>query len=329
MKRRPIGGRGDLLRAVGGSDSGKRDQALAVMRTHPDPKAAGGLIHELRAGVDGVADVLVTFGEEAVEPLMRSLAKPRPLPAADVLARMGSASTDALLAAFIHPNRQVRTLAAKTVGRSDDGQVPFALLDRVGDSSQAGPTRVALVEWGRHHHQAPDAVLDRLLDFVDRRSPPEAVGELIVMLGSLEDPRTVPHLVRLLNDASARKWWGISLMMLSRLGDPMAERTFLAIASDTKADLSFRFDAIWGLVRLRSQAALPLLDQLAASAQQRPVLPSGNLPNEEFRKATEVSLREQRDWKLKLMAQAAAATIRDPSKSMKPDYELMQPISTR
>lgn len=86
-----------------------------------------------------------------------------------------------------------------------------------------------------------------------------------------------------------------------------------------------RMDAICGLARLMSAAALAPLRDLASSNQPRPVLP-GPLPPDDARPAMERSLREQRAWKLKLMALAALAHMEHPSRPLQPDYALMQPI---
>lgn len=145
------------------------------------------------------------------------------------------------------------------------------------------------------------------------------------MLAAFEDPRLVPLLVGLLQDKSAWRLWHISLMTLVRLGDPAAESTLLRILADDSLNLGMRMDAIWGLARLESQAALPLLERYANANVERPVIP-GPTPREGARVAMERSLREQGVWKLKLMAGAAIQHIRNPELPMRPDYERIQPL---
>jgi HEAT repeat protein len=319
--------RGRLIASLGDPDERRRDDVIAFLREHPDPKLVGALIHYLRSGLEVALELIVANGADAVDKLVRSLARPKPLAVVEALGRIGEPATERLLQALDHPNRQIRLLSAFALGKSADPDIPFALTD-LAESGRADPQLgIALIEWLRHNHRPAPEVLDRILDVIHRRSVPPLLNDFIAMLTVFEDPRLVPLLVAILEDRSAYRWWRTALMTLSRLNDPAAEPTLVRILGDHAAGLGMRMDAIWGLARLKSAKAIAPLEGLAAAKQERPVLP-GHLPPAEARRAMERSLREQEAWKLKLMAMAALDHIRHPNQPMRPDYARMQPISS-
>jgi HEAT repeat protein len=306
-----------------------RSQALRTLAAHPDPALIGALLHEVRAGSNEAVDALVAHGAAATAPVIRSLAKSRPKPFVPVLGRLGTNSTDDLLSALSHPNRQVRTLSAMALGHSDDQCVPFELLRRIDDDTLTDPIRKALIEWVRHNHYISDDLLERIEGLLTTGSAPQHLYELTMMLTRSDDPRVAPLLISVLDDPAAFRWRDHYVMMLARLDHPSVEPTLIRVLEDSRRDLGERMNAITGLARLQSNRAVPLLNDLAALPQERPILPSGALDREKRQRATKRSLHEQTAWKLKLLAQAALRHLADPTEPMKPDYKRMQPLPSR
>jgi HEAT repeat protein len=241
---------------------------------------------------------------------------------------MGRTSTPYLISALRSPNRQVRALAAATLGVSEDPAAPEVLLAEVKRAPFPTDLHNALVRSIIHHRPLTAAVLVEMLSLIDVAGP-ETHAAVVDAAGFTLDPRFIAPLTRVLADEGRCRSWSWAARSLGFLGGDAAELGVIDVLVSRARELregwvysSARLEAIQALGRLRDPAGQEVLIQLAGLAVERPVLAPASASRDEVDR----NLHDQTVWNVKVTARSALAHLKDSSAPLNPPAGEMGPI---